>query len=144
MVWLARHRPFPLGQLVCSDEEEDSPSFVHLPPSADGTGGFYDRQGRVVCSPERIEEGDAFTLFAFNSPRWNREVDPFPQHTMLFMYLDANRTATELTETFPATYGRWCAIRDAALVQLRSHPTPTHHWRPASRCWQARWRERLS
>ncbi|KAL1510680.1 hypothetical protein AB1Y20_006976 [Prymnesium parvum] len=95
------------GRLVCADDEERAPSFARLPPAADGTGGWYDRQGRVVCRQLDIERGEEYTLFSFNEPRWSTDVDPYPQHTMLFMYLDGNASATELAETFPASYGEW-------------------------------------
>ena len=45
------------------------------------------------------------SVFAFSSARWHPEVDPFPQHTMLFFYADANATESSLVEMWPQRYG---------------------------------------
>lgn len=66
-------------RLVCADEEDEWPSYLYLPIDKEGTGGYYDRQGRVRCKRTWIQRDEEFTLFSFNQPRWSAEVDPFPQ-----------------------------------------------------------------
>jgi len=96
------------NELVCADDEAHQPSSVQLPASADGaTGGLYDRQGAVRCEPLQLGRAERLSLFAFSTVRWNGQVDPFPQHTMLFFFADTNASATELVEVLPPRYGVW-------------------------------------
>lgn len=96
------------SSLVCEDDEQLAPSYVRLPEDPrSGTGGYYDRPGSLRCEPADLSRGAAYTVFSFSTPRWARGVDPFPQHTMLFMYVDGSASESELAETFPASYGRW-------------------------------------
>ena len=47
------------------------------------------------------------TLFSFSTAVWGATVTVFPQHFMLFMYLDGNASFTQLAETFPSQHGEW-------------------------------------
>ena len=94
--------------LVCADEESTKPSYARIPQSADGAiGGLYDRQGSLHCEPRVLEEGEILTVFSLSAARWRAEIDPFPQHMMLFFFADTNASYTELIEVLPPTYGSW-------------------------------------
>jgi len=77
-------------------------------------GGYYDRQGAVLCEATELAEGEVLTLFSLSSARWNAHVDPFPQHTMLFFHTDTNASATELVEVLPESYGVWVLANASA------------------------------
>ena len=97
------------GILICADDEVHSPSYIHIPRSPDGSiaGGYYDRQGRLVCKPFTLVQNGILSVFAFSTARWHSEIDPFPQHTMTFAYVDTNASYTQLVETWPRKYGQW-------------------------------------
>jgi len=100
-------RATELGKLVCHDNDT-VPSHAIVRDPTTGAPLHYDRQGQLECLPRaRIERGGTYTELSFVRPLWNEKIDPFPQHTMLFLYLDANTTRTLMGDTFPGRYDMW-------------------------------------
>jgi len=74
------------GALICHDETA-KPSYALLPADEDaGTGGYYDRPGRIACAAHTFGPHEPWTIFSFNDLVWAPQVDVFLQHTMLFAY----------------------------------------------------------
>ena len=72
------------SDLVCKDDPAALP-YIQLPQQRGGIGGFYDRSGRLLCARNTVLAGGTFTVFSINTANYNRDVDSFPQHVMVFM-----------------------------------------------------------
>ena len=99
-------------RLLCADDPA-VPSFDRLPLNADGSGGYHDRQGAIWCRPgASVSAGAAYTVFAFSTAHYLRHVDPFPQHTLLFLRYaplppPPLGTPSSHIEVHPPSYSRW-------------------------------------
>ena len=51
-----------------------------------GMSGIYDRQGYIKCKSFEFNRGDVVTVLSFAIPRWSKEMEVFPQHSMLFAW----------------------------------------------------------
>ena len=97
------------AQLRLAEGTQRAASVVWLPRRpASGVGGAYDRAGALQCRAARLRRGGALTVVAFSEARWRDELERFPQHTMIFLYI---RTAEDSSgmEDVHAThgYGKW-------------------------------------
>ena len=56
--------------LICHDDAA-VPAYAVLPQNKkDGTGGYYDRRGKVICQDFAFKQNDVVTVFSFSTPRW--------------------------------------------------------------------------
>lgn len=82
------------GSLLCSDDPNEK-TFVSRPEGGDGTGGFFDRRGRLECAPFAFAAGEVVTVLLFSRPLWATHLRVFPQHAQIFLFytpLDGART----------------------------------------------------
>lgn len=120
-------------RLLCHDDEH-VPTSVVLSETGDGLGGHFDRQGSIVCAPFHFRAGEKVTAFSFVSPNWAKDLQVFPQHTMLFLLFTPDPTAREqsppplITQQMPQDFR--VLDLDRSLVDARALycQTPIPSW----------------
>ncbi len=97
------------GRLVCHDVPEE-PVFLHLPPAADGSGGYHDRAGRFVCQTgRRFAPGEEWTVFFFSAANFNPRLRSYLQHMLVMLRYapDQGLRTSVVDEVFPSEFGKW-------------------------------------
>ena len=70
-------------------------------PSYERIGGRYvDRQGGVRCRTHTFQPGDTWTFVSFSRAVWNAHMNPYAQHTMLFLHV-VPEAAADSTRVLP-------------------------------------------
>ena len=95
-------------RVLCVDDP-NVPTSLRVPwQPGSGLGGSYDRAGALNCRASRLRKGGALTVIAFSEARWGKEIERFPQHTMLFLYLRTAVDASRMEDVHPRRgYSRW-------------------------------------
>jgi len=110
--------------LLCRDDDT-ADSVLQLQPQRGGLGGYHDRQGRLVCDSTARLDARQYTVLAFSDVLYGAQVDPFPQHTMIFLYVDlpdeVHRRVPQTMDCSPRGYSEWRLGR-AAVTHGRASP----------------------
>ena len=124
-------------RLICADDPT-VPSVVRIPWRAgSGVGGSYDRAGQLHCkSGVRLRKGQVLTVVSFSEARWSADVQSFPQHTMIFLYVrrshehgehgvEASSSSVSVMEDVHPTngYGRW-RVEEGRVERLPAYYPP--------------------
>merc|ERR1711972_1100265 len=86
------------SSVLCHDDPE-VPSFVTL-------DGHFDRQGSIFCKAFSFAKGDTVTVFSFSTPVWAADMNPFPQHTIMFAYYRPLLGTSIAEQLYPEMAGR--------------------------------------